>query len=206
MVYNLIMPILINGTGPLTGVTSINTSVSDTELGYLDGVTSAIQTQINTAGGLVKITDNTFSAASAVNVNNCFSSTYTNYMILIDLTTSASAGTISLRLRASGTDAATNYNYFGPYGGSSSGNINNSAQTEWFVAGSYNSATVCAICDVFQPNVAAQTRAGISMFDSRNIVGLYGGIHTTSSAYDGFSLIIGSGTITGTLRVYGYRN
>lgn len=40
------MPVTIGGSGPITGVTSINTTVSDTELGYLDGVTSAIQTQL----------------------------------------------------------------------------------------------------------------------------------------------------------------
>ena len=41
------MPVTIGGSGPITGVTSINTTVSDTELGYLDGVSSALQTQIN---------------------------------------------------------------------------------------------------------------------------------------------------------------
>lgn len=41
------MPVTIGGSGPITGVTSINTTVTDTELGYLDGVTSALQTQIN---------------------------------------------------------------------------------------------------------------------------------------------------------------
>jgi len=40
------MPVTIGGSGPITGVTSINTTVSDTELGYLDGVTSALQTQL----------------------------------------------------------------------------------------------------------------------------------------------------------------
>lgn len=40
------MPVSIGGSGPITGVTSINTTVSDTELGYLDGVTSALQSQL----------------------------------------------------------------------------------------------------------------------------------------------------------------
>ena len=44
------MPIVLNGSGPITGVTSLNTTVSDTEIGYLDGVTSAIQTQFNNIG------------------------------------------------------------------------------------------------------------------------------------------------------------
>lgn len=41
------MPISISGDGPITGITSLNTTVSSTELGYLDGTTSAIQTQFN---------------------------------------------------------------------------------------------------------------------------------------------------------------
>ena len=41
------MPISISGDGPITGITSLNTTVNSTELGYLDGTTSAIQTQIN---------------------------------------------------------------------------------------------------------------------------------------------------------------
>lgn len=41
------MTIIINGTGPIDGITSLNTTVSNTELGFLDGATSNIQTQIN---------------------------------------------------------------------------------------------------------------------------------------------------------------
>lgn len=40
------MPVTINGTTGLTGVAAID-NVSSTELGYVDGVTSAIQTQIS---------------------------------------------------------------------------------------------------------------------------------------------------------------
>ena len=49
------MPVTINGSGPIAGITSLNTTVSDTELGYLDGVTSAIQTQL---GGKADTTGN----------------------------------------------------------------------------------------------------------------------------------------------------
>lgn len=41
------MPIILNGTGDITGLASVNSSVSAAEIGYLDGVSSAIQTQIN---------------------------------------------------------------------------------------------------------------------------------------------------------------
>ena len=41
------MPMILNGTGDITGLASVNSSVSAAEIGYLDGVSSAIQTQIN---------------------------------------------------------------------------------------------------------------------------------------------------------------
>lgn len=39
------MPMILNGTGDITGLASVNSSVSAAEIGYLDGVTSALQTQ-----------------------------------------------------------------------------------------------------------------------------------------------------------------
>jgi len=61
------MPLDINGQGSISGITSLNTVVSDAELERLDGVTSAIQTQLNgklpIAGGkilqIVRATDTT---------------------------------------------------------------------------------------------------------------------------------------------------
>lgn len=38
------MPVSINGSGPIDGITSLNTTVSSTELGYLDGVNGPILT------------------------------------------------------------------------------------------------------------------------------------------------------------------
>ena len=58
--------------------------------------------------GLVHINTTTFSAVSSVSVNNCFTSAYENYLILGNVI--GTAGTsIAARLRASGTDATTNY-------------------------------------------------------------------------------------------------
>jgi hypothetical protein len=61
------MSLQLSGSGVVTGLTSINTDVSDTEIGYLDGVTSALQSQLGSklpiAGGkilqIVRATDST---------------------------------------------------------------------------------------------------------------------------------------------------
>ena len=74
------MPLVLTGDGAVG-------PLSASEVGFLDGVTSSVQTQINAKAndasqGFYFITSQTFSAASAVNVNNCFSSTYDNYRVV----------------------------------------------------------------------------------------------------------------------------
>ena len=46
------MPMILNGTGDITGLASVNSSVTAAEIGYLDGTTSTIQTQINTKAAI----------------------------------------------------------------------------------------------------------------------------------------------------------
>lgn len=209
------MPITINGTGPIDGITSLNTTVSSTELGYLDGVTSALQTQINTAGGLVKITDNTFSAQSSVSVNNCFTSTYANYRVIINLTaTTGSGGYMTIRLRAAGTDATTNYeqNRVESYNTTITSANDPLGTDEWGVGGIHAAASAdyFTILDIFSPNIAARTSAftqnfGASSGETR-LTTYSGSRQTSSTQFDGFSILTTGTNMTGSLRVYGYRN
>lgn len=206
------MPITINGTGPITGVTSINTSVSDTELGYLDGVTSGIQSQINTSGGLVKIVDNTFSASSAVNINNCFTSTYANYRIMVALTAaSATDPTIPVYYRASGTDTTTGYQRYGYGNDGAALTVLATNDATIMVSSTTNPKNTFLILDSFAPNLAQMT---VGNFFSGWVTNAGQGprmqhgsfTQTSTTQFDGFSLVPSSGTISGTVRVYGYRN
>lgn len=202
------MPIVLNGSGPVTGVTSLNTTVSDTEIGYLDGVTSALQTQINTAGGLVKITDNSFTAAGTINVNDCFSSTYDNYRIMFDFTLSGTLNTL-FRLRVSGTDdSGTNYIRQTLAGQASTASATIfTSQTSWPLNGLQTRQT--QIYDIFGPNKAAETwatRFSHGQDASDRYVFQDSLRHTLTTAYTGFSFLTSTGTITGQVRVYGYRN
>lgn len=201
------MPIAINGTGPITGITSLNTTVSDTELGYLDGVTSGIQSQINTAGGLVLITSQSFSAASSVSVNNCFQSGYANYRVLLNATGSTGSD-CSIRLRASGSDNTTS-NYTFAYSDVASGiNITgtNGGQTSfiniWRNGGSGGSTVAF---DILSPALAERTFILSSNYNGDRLF-TAGGNFTATTTFDGFSFFPASGTITGTVRVYSYRN
>jgi hypothetical protein len=69
---------------------------------------------------------------------------------------------------------------------------------------SWNGATSC----IYKPNLATATQFNTSngwSYEGARI-GLYTGSHSLTTAYTGFSLIPATGTITGTVRVYGYRN
>ena len=100
------MPVTINGSGPIAGITSLNTSVSDTELGYLDGVTSAIQTQLNTSKGMILITSGTLSGASVV--LSSIPGTYRDLRLVIRNYKPATDN-IGLQFRLNGDSGANRY-------------------------------------------------------------------------------------------------
>jgi len=53
----------------------------------------------------------TYSTATSVSVNGCFSSSYTNYMVVMDYDASSASANLHVRLRASGTDDSTSNAY-----------------------------------------------------------------------------------------------
>ena len=213
------MPITLDGSGSLGGINNISTSasvnVSGTELGYLDNTTSAIQSQINTAGGLVKITDQTFSAASTVNVNNCFTSTYDNYRVFIDFSAASTTLALTMRLRVSGTDNSTT-NYFRQNMSAQSTTVSASqtaSGTSWGLAGSIDNTYISYnryMFDIFGPQLTRYTVAVVpSLFVSTTpqyYSNLDAYLFNATTSFDGFSLLASTGNVTGTLRVYGYRN
>lgn len=160
--------------------------------------------------GLAFITASTFTGSTGVNVNNCFTSTYDWYRILLRFTSSASADVL-LRLRLSGTDAATDYvRQLAQFDASTVSTARSTAQTAHIVATGSTTGHHQSSVDVFAPAIATPTT--FSQQHGRDVAGtaishfVNMGGHNVSTAYDGFSLIPASGNITGTVRVYGYRN
>ena len=159
--------------------------------------------------GMTFIGATTFTTSSAVNVNDVFSATYSNYMLLTDFVGSASTD-INLRYRVAGADNSTsNYNsqrafYFGTSVSadrSASANkhaIYTSTTTGSFIQYTFfnpfeTAKTGSIFNGVFYAGTSLEGASGFSQFDA-----------TTS--FTGFSLFPTSGTITGTLRVYGLAN
>jgi hypothetical protein len=169
-----------------------------------------IQSLRNVAGfplsGLTLITTATFSASSAVNVNNCFTSTYEFYVIKTRLA-GAAATSLNVRLRVGGVDDTTASAYVretldGSAGTPASGTA---SQTSWIDLAYFGTTQSTLDINLYQPAAAAST--AMNSFGGRSdLIRLATGHHTVTTAYDGFSLIPASSTITGTVRVYGYAN
>lgn len=168
------------------------------------------------AGALTLITQASFTAQSTVNVNNCFTSTYDNYLLILDISSpSVSSLLLSMRLRASGTDAS-GANYARSYIANA---FNNSAvvsgtgvsETEWWGLGLGNGGNtmVNLVVDLRKPALATRTfmNARYTKGDSGGSdTGILGGFHWVNTAYDGFTLFTSTGTVNGSYKVYGYQN
>jgi hypothetical protein len=172
-------------------------------------------TSISVTGGSGSIGANgtvTFSSGSSVSLNGCFTSTYDHYKILSSNTGSSTIVALNLKMRANGSDSAALY--YGGFTGANSeaasavyGQLNGVSALRWAVAKSGETATVEA--RISNPFISsARTQFANSFTFSDGTTGrVYngGGSMVTDTSFDGFSLIPESGTITGTVQVYGYR-
>jgi len=156
----------------------------------------------------------TFSGVSSVSLNGCFSSAYDNYRIVSTITSSSANDTVYLRLRASGTDD-TSGNYNRTLVESNSGGVTNrydsgATSLDATVTHSASANGGGFSLDLERPFLTQWT-IGLLNSAGRNSlggwVGRAGGFtHSVATSYDGLTIFTGSGTLTGTVRVYGYKN
>jgi hypothetical protein len=167
------------------------------------------------AGTMVLINTTSFSAASSVSINDVFNATYSQYKIYTDLTNVSADSTLYLRLRVSGSDAATNYYYGIPAlasSGATSYRFANPA-TGGFEFGQTDSANnahkYSGRLELFRPFEAVHTTCHIQFNDITNAglisSGAGGGYHDGNTSYTGFTIYPSSGNFTGIVAVYGIR-
>jgi len=168
------------------------------------------------ASGLTLITAQTFTTSSNINVNSCFSATYQNYLIQIIVSNTSAASDAFLRLRASGTDASGNdYKWASLFNHSVTSTPNGassnsaSAFSDYFI-GYDSGGKVAMTATMFRPFEATSTfitsQSVSSPLNSSSYNYARTGVHSLTNSYDGFSLTVNSGTITGNLRVFGLAN
>jgi hypothetical protein len=191
---------------PSTGMTSYIGVTGTATIPQIETYTgSAWQTPY----GLTQVANVSFSAVSSIAIDNIFTSSYTNYEILINLTGTATANH-TLNMRASGaTNSTSNYSY-GSYVVIYGSNTVTGAQavniTTWSEGSRANAGDASATqWKVYNPQLAAKTFVQANTTDgsiTRNV----GMIFNATTQFDGFILQPTSGTITGNIRVYGLRN
>ena len=162
------------------------------------------------AGGLVLVNTTTFSAVSSVSVDNCFTSEYENYKLLMTMQGSTS-GLIFSRMRASGSDdISSTYNTnLAAINGDPIYTYRNTPGTYSDLGFASSTHRASFVLDILEPALSQRTLISINSVGSNgamyyNTAG--GSMHGTPSPFDGISIAANSGTIAGTLRIYGYRN
>ena len=160
--------------------------------------------------GLVYVTQASMSS-SATAINNCFTSTYQNYKVIIATTVASANEPVYLRYRVSGTDNSTTNYYYGHWyttAGGGSG-VTNASGADAFLMGYIGSADGVSqtVLDISFPQQAVRTVCAMSRseYDSASYVFRNGGMRfTAATQFDGFD-IFSVATLTGTIYVYGYR-
>jgi hypothetical protein len=183
-----------------TFMPAIPTSVSGTGVAY------------STTTGLVTLTN-----ATSVAINGVFTSTYLRYVMQYDIPTASTNISYILRMRAAGV--SDNTAVYDSQRIVSKGNDASSPQSANILAasgwllGSSNATTLqCGSIDFFRPATATPTMITGQSFATLNpstaavttqLVQI-GGLHRSSTAYDGLTIVLSSGNITGTIKIYAY--
>lgn len=159
--------------------------------------------------GLWLVNTTTLSGDTAKNIDSCFTSDYTNYLLVATLTTN-SDNTLIYRLRASGTtNTGLNVDtllYYQTWGTATVNGSTTIAAQDYAICG-YSDATYGASINlnIYRPQDTAYTFSDYTStggdFTARG-----NARHTVTTAYDGIRITTSTGTptLTGTINIYGY--
>lgn len=167
------------------------------------GAISSGTATVNSSGLVI------FSGVNGIQLNGCFTSAYTNYRIMITATASAHNLNAFLRMRNAGVDTSSSIYYFGGSNGPSTGGTtgwsgNGANVLQW---GNAAIEDTHGHIDIFRPKVTDRTGFSFQSFGyTSTYVAIQGaGMLYDFVSYDGASLYLSSGTLTGTIQVFGYR-
>ena len=159
--------------------------------------------------GLVHINTTSFTAVSSVSLNDVFTTTYDYYTVRANFVGSSSTS-YTLRLRASGTDnSTTNHRHNAMRSYTTLVNAGSTTTAQFGISnGAWDADAFFTQIDFFNPRLASKTgfQSQMSMLETTGAHNRVGGMFNTADVFDGFTLIPAAGTISGTIRVYGYKN
>lgn len=200
------MPTTANYSWPTPADTDLVKNGADAMRDLGDAIDTTVKS-VSDGRGLVHINKTTMSAVSAQSFDNVFSSTYRNYRIIIDAT-STTAGNWTLRYRTSGSDNSTGNYTFSGIGAGVGADVpiytprGNAANTYTI----FNSVSNIRLdLNIYTPFAAVNTGWGgfFGEYNSNNLATPVGRF-TANTSFDGFSLLC-TQPMTGTISVYGYK-
>jgi hypothetical protein len=171
------------------------------------------------SSGFNLVSTTSFTSVASQSIPSVFSSTYTNYKILITISACTATATLTLRLRSGSTDNSTAGNYL--YQNLQLGGITNndalgqgwsgSSATSFIASGLVTSAGFqnrYSVIEMLSPFETFKTGYTAEFMNGNAAPHDYAqkliGRMDVTTSYDGFSIIAGSGNITGKVSVYGY--
>jgi len=164
------------------------------------------------APGLVLLNTTSFSAVASQSINDVFTTSYDNYRILIaiDSTTATTQQSFQIKLRASGTDKSTAYdfNMVRQYGTTVT-YANSSNSTSFVIAylSTNINGTSFFTLDICDPKILKSTRMFVNSTygaDAVRDMQTGGCVQTENYQADGFTISIGGNVVTGRVSTYGY--
>lgn len=196
--------------GMLTYLTDVDKLQVYTGAAFADVYPAAATNQ-----GLTLISTTSFSGVSSQSFNNVFSATYTNYTIRSYFSAFSAADEFGqLRFRNAGADNSTaNYDLERLRQESttvSGARTTGATSLNCFDFGSASGTRNQTIIDIIGPFAAAPTvvfthDVYVSPVPSVK-QGIRTGLQTQSTSFDGFTIFPASGTMTGTISVYGWNS
>lgn len=211
-----INPTIVDAKGDIIAATAADT-VARLAVGSNDQVLTAdsstatgLKWATASSGDFVRITTSSFSASSGVEIDSCFSSTYDNYRILFNVTALASSpNSLNLRFRTGGsTNTTSNYGSafrYTPYGGGSGGWGGSSLSNTSAYLADYSNYQAVTVFDIFNPFASQKTHVLYLHNLASGYVFNGGALFDSTTSFDGIRLYPDTGTITGTVSVYGYK-
>jgi hypothetical protein len=188
--------------GMLTYLTDVDKLQVYTGAAFADVYPAAASTQ-----GLTLINTTSFSAVASQSINDVFSTTYDNYLLLIQGVGSSASSDLEFRLRVGGVDAsgATDYvvpSLYNAQNSSTVANAGGAAQSYGYLGFTSNDRFVTT-STIFNPFLSQQTFNTFHNYGAN--YQLWGGTrHALTTSYTGLTLSVAGGTMTGIASIYGF--
>lgn len=193
-----------------SATSNVNTALPIGSTGQVLTVASGVPAWSTVAAsGMTKIVTADFSAAATVSVNNCFTSTYVNYVIVFNSLGNSGGGAMFMQWQTGTNTIVSGANYY--YGGkvvtnaAADGVFNASAATKFTLGPNITTNTRCNItinCSNVGNSSQDANMSALGNGGGGSGLATVGGIFDGAATYTGVAFTA-NGNLTGTYTVYG---